>query len=123
MEPACRWTLCLHSQELDTLLWRLKTMNMQRNPTSAIFYPSRFFRKDVQDGQGRTQRPPGLPSTDQKNPMEVLLYQYGEDPLDKLARLVLNRIIGKTRKYLPQLSVIGRKFTIKFREIISKSFG
>ncbi|GJS61864.1 putative reverse transcriptase domain-containing protein [Tanacetum coccineum] len=42
--------------------------------------------------------------------------------LDKLARIVLDRIVEDT-EYLPQLSAIVRKIHFKFLEIISKSFG
>ncbi|GJS57243.1 putative reverse transcriptase domain-containing protein [Tanacetum coccineum] len=72
---ACRWNTMFTQQELDTLLWRLKIRDYARIPQVEIFYPPRF-RKDVPRFSHNS-------------------WPIKNDPLDKLARLYLNRIVAR----------------------------
>ncbi|GJS13758.1 putative reverse transcriptase domain-containing protein [Tanacetum coccineum] len=126
-------------RELVTLLWRLKIRDYARIPQVKIFYPSRF-RKDVPrceeiilvaqyEGRHRhlLKSSQGFDTiwviVDRLTKSAHFLPIRENDPLDKLARLYLNRIVA--RHGIPALIIYDRdgRFTLNFWRSFQKALG
>ncbi|GJV09644.1 putative reverse transcriptase domain-containing protein [Tanacetum coccineum] len=103
----------LTQQELDTLLWRLKIRDYARIPQVEIFYPSRSSQ--------------GFDTiwviVDRLTKSAHFLPIRENDPLDKLARLYLNRIVA--RHGIPASIICDRdgRFTSNFWRSFQKALG
>ncbi|GJX03000.1 putative reverse transcriptase domain-containing protein [Tanacetum coccineum] len=106
----CRWNLIFTRQELVALLWRIKIRDYARISQVEIFHPSQFG-KDVS-----------------RHEKAILVAQHEgrhrhNDPLDKLARLYLNRIVA--RHGIPAFITCDRdgRFTSNFWRSFQKALG
>nr|GEX47996.1 putative reverse transcriptase domain, ribonuclease H-like domain, aspartic peptidase domain protein [Tanacetum cinerariifolium] len=107
-------------RELVTLLWRLKIRDYARIPQVEIFYPSRF-RKDVPRHEEAILV--AKYKVDRLTKFAHFLPIRENDPLDKLAKLYLNRIVA--RHGIPVSIICDRdgRFTSNFWKLFQKALG
>ncbi|GJX48688.1 putative reverse transcriptase domain-containing protein [Tanacetum coccineum] len=123
----CRWNLMFTRQELVAMLWRLKIRDYARIPQVKILYPSRF-KKDVSRHEKAilVAQYEGIHRhviVDRLTKSAHFLPIRENDPLDKLARLYLNRIVA--RHGIPALIICDRdgRFTSNFWRSFQKALG
>ncbi|GKA31234.1 putative reverse transcriptase domain-containing protein [Tanacetum coccineum] len=149
----CRWDAMLTQQELDTLLWRLKDPLIRHNPTIEIFYHPGIVKRCTKMPNIRsisiaiqpentqwkwdnitmdfiTKLPRSSQGfdtiwviVDRLTKSAHFLPIRENDPLDKLARLYLNRIVA--RHGIPASIICDRdgRFTSNFWRSFQKALG